>query len=129
MRLQRYLYEPRPHQWHMLSDAENDFVNPGDLNVDRLLSDPDMRLLIVVKKNAARLRSVRTWLEAANPEVLARVPILIVDDEADQASIDTSPIGDVDKRSRINDLIVRLLDLRKASYVGYTASPFANLAH
>ena len=56
----------------------------------------------------------------------AEVPILLIDDEADNASIDTS--SEDESPSRINGLIKELLALfpRKA-YIGYTATPFANV--
>ncbi|MGA4814634.1 Z1 domain-containing protein [Pseudomonas aeruginosa] len=51
---------------------------------------------------------------------------MIIDDEADQASPNSHPKPD--ERTKINELIVQLLaDLPKAAYVGYTATPFANL--
>ena len=47
------------------------------------------------------------------------VPVVIIDDEADQASVATA---------RINGLICEILELLpKAAYIGYTATPFANL--
>src|SRR5439155_10525261 len=57
-------------------------------------------------------------------------PVLVIDDEADQASVDT---GSNARRSTINENIRHLLSrnkteaARKAAYVGYTATPFANL--
>src|SRR5207249_11061084 len=56
---------------------------------------------------------------SANAEVLADCPAVIINDEADQASVATP---------RINGLIKDLLQLLpRAVYVGYTATPFANL--
>lgn len=57
----------------------------------------------------------------------------MIDDESDQATINTAdPMGvadgDVVPRSAINDAIRRLLkQLPRAQYVGYTATPFANV--
>ena len=54
------------------------------------------------------------------------VPILLIDDEADNASIDTS--SEDESPSRINALIKELLGLfPKKAYIGYTATPFANV--
>lgn len=63
-------------------------------------------------------------------------PLLVIDDEADQASVDTRKLtldndGNPDDEhdpARINGLIRQLIQLfdRKA-YVGYTATPFANI--
>src|SRR5439155_17011279 len=65
-----------------------------------------------------------------------RVPVLVVDDEADLASVDTkaqafdesgNPDPDHDP-ARTNELIRRILrSFEKVAYVGYTATPFANI--
>ena len=47
-------------------------------------------MLAIVKKNGPRLRSLKRWLFGARPELLARCPVLIIDDEADQASVNTA---------------------------------------
>ena len=68
---------------------------------------------------------------------LPDVPLLVIDDEADHASINTkpiptdpmtgSPLDDYDVTA-INGKIRQLLSLfSKSSYVGYTATPFANI--
>ena len=65
---------------------------------------------------------------------LKSVPALIVDDESDQASINTwdatksSQQGTDKDRTKTNRCIVDLLNLLpRAQYVGYTATPFANV--
>ncbi|SHE66809.1 Z1 domain-containing protein [Schwartzia succinivorans] len=58
----------------------------------------------------------------------ASYPALIIDDEADQASINTKDVEKTDNPSTINGLIRKLLNLFECkSYVGYTATPFANI--
>lgn len=87
--------------------------------------------LAVVKKNKSVLTKLVRDLKLITTK-LAEVPALIVDDESDQASINTS---DPDKweegrteRTAINGLISELLELLpRAQYVGYTATPFANV--
>ena len=89
--------------------------------------------LIVVKKIPARLGKLLKDLEKVGSSSLAAVPALIIDDESDQASINTL---DPDKqrqdeerkrRTRTNEQIVEILKtLPRAQYVGYTATPFAN---
>ena len=57
---------------------------------------------------------------------LVDAPMLLIDDEADNASINISK--DFDKASRINSLIRELLSIfSRSCYVGYTATPFANI--
>lgn len=117
-RLGNDLVEPNQEYWTPLTAAGRDFTPPPNATV-YLSTVGENRVLCVVKKNAARLRRLRDWLRSANPDVLEQCPVLIIDDEADQASVATA---------RINGLIREILDLLpKAAYIGYTASPFANL--
>ncbi|MCY7783043.1 MULTISPECIES: Z1 domain-containing protein [Bacillus] len=88
------------------------------------------RNLLVVKKNKSVLESLKEillqsiMLSKKNEDV----PVLIIDDEADQASVDTSNPNKEENPKTINKLIREILELfRKKSYVGYTATPFANL--
>ena len=50
---------------------------------------------------------------------------MVIDDEADQASLDAS--GGLGERTKINKEIHRILSLQRVSYLGYTATPFANI--
>ncbi|MGH9174877.1 MAG: Z1 domain-containing protein, partial [Vicinamibacterales bacterium] len=78
-----------------------------------------------MKKNARRLENLVSWLDNASPATQAACPILVIDDEADQASVNTAK--EKAERTKINNLLVQLLSLPKAAYIGYTATPFANL--
>ena len=88
----------------------------------------------IVKKNPAALRKLIADLTPIRGD-LDHLPVLIIDDESDQASVDTtnpakwsSPSAADRKRTTINGLITDLLKLcRRAQYVGYTATPFANV--
>lgn len=95
--------------------------------------------IFVVKKNATVLRLLRQWIQSRlkhNNETHSNLPLLMIDDEADNASIDTRymqededgrPSEDHDP-TRINNEIRRILQLfNRSSYVGYTATPFANV--
>lgn len=102
--------------WHQITKPEHDFVPPA--NAASLLASKDQKLLLVVKKNAPVLRKLRKWLREAE-EHLGNCPTLIIDDEADQATVATTTI---------NPLITDIIKcLPKVVYVGYTATPFANL--
>ncbi|WNB90926.1 Z1 domain-containing protein [Bacillus sp. NEB1478] len=85
--------------------------------------------IIVTKKVATVLESLREILSRVDKDL----PILIIDDEADQASIDVknSPLDRSDRiysPSTINGWIREIFMLfNKRSYVGYTATPFANV--
>jgi hypothetical protein len=98
--------------------AENLGVNTGQLNET---------VVFVVKKNTSTLRNLRNWLDDSDiGQPLNNQPMLLIDDEADQASINTN---DEDKDpTRINEQIRSLLQLfSRRCFVGYTATPFANI--
>jgi hypothetical protein len=84
--------------------------------------------LFVIKKNAHTLNNLLEWLKenARSTSASFDVPMLLIDDEADNASINTRyGSGEV---TRINGQIRDLLHLfDRSSYVGYTATPFANI--
>jgi len=86
--------------------------------------------IAVVKKQRERLKALKAELRAVGRAKCADVPTLIIDDESDQASVNTvNPKAVVDKaRSAINEDIVGILELLpRANYLGYTATPFANV--
>lgn len=83
-------------------------------------------VILVVKKNKSTLENLIDWLQHNNPHHLKNYPMLLVDDEADQASINTRKKGE--EATTINSKIRELLHLfNRSSYVGYTATPFANV--
>ena len=101
-------------------------------------------LLFVVKKNVTILKHLLAWIhhsaDAKDPVSGRRyhrdTPILIIDDESDQASIDTNRMpmdenGQPDLEhdpTKTNKLIRSLLySFDKSAYVGFTATPFANI--
>ncbi|WP_456901880.1 MULTISPECIES: Z1 domain-containing protein [unclassified Geodermatophilus] len=116
IRLVKDLVEANPGQWHQVTSETHDFVPPP--NPKAFFASSDQHLLLVVKKNAAVLRKLRRWLGNAG-EYLENCPTLIIDDEADQSTVATA---------KINPLLFDVLSkFPKVGYVGYTATPFANL--
>ncbi|MFE6160098.1 Z1 domain-containing protein [Streptomyces sp. NPDC056486] len=89
--------------------------------------------IMVVKKNKAVLdKLVKNLKQIQAQGLLAEIPALIIDDESDQASVNTIDPkrweGGDPKRTAINGLISQLLGLLpRAQYIGYTATPFANV--
>ena len=86
------------------------------------------KILWVVKKNVKVLESLNKFLTTKLSRHGGKLdlPLLVIDDEADNASVDTKYGGD--KPSAINQQIRLLLHTsRRYSYVGYTATPFANI--
>lgn len=96
---------------------------PQDSEVVRSVLHGDGHALIVVLKNRRRLEDAKACL--ATPE-LRDFPALIIDDEGDEASLNTQFRSG--KRSAIYESILRLrAALRVHAYVAYTATPQANL--
>lgn len=126
-RLERELVDLNRQHWITLTTIDQDF-RPGPVrNVNAFLADSrDLKVLCVVKKNAAVLRRLLRWLRAASREVLSSCPVMVIDDEADLASINTSKYAE--ERTAINRYLLEILALLpKAAYIGYTATPFANV--
>jgi len=125
-RLEDELRGPHASEWVSLTAPDNDFSRGYAQNADALLNPrTNQKALCVVKKNACRLRLLRDWFRAASRTTLATCPVLIIDDEADQASLNAARSGGT---SRINGLLKEILEgLQKAAYIGYTATPFANV--
>ncbi len=105
---------------------------------DRAGIAPESRpLLLVVKKNAKILANLNAWVgDFLVPRGDTReIPLLVIDDEADQASVDTGEQEFVDglpdpdyEPKRVNAEIRKLLKaFHKSAYVAYTATPFANI--
>ncbi|GAA1979989.1 Z1 domain-containing protein [Terrabacter lapilli] len=110
--------------WAALTTDDRDFGEV--LHGQALLQNPQMRTLAVVKKNPVRLQRLRDWLKNIDPTVRAQAPILLLDDEADQAT--PNSLAARQELSRINALIREIWsEIPTGSYVGYTATPFANI--
>lgn len=89
------------------------------------MSEP---VLLVLKKNKKILENLTEWLHDFNAGTDDRIdmPILVIDDEADSASVNTRAAGG--NPTAINEKIRGLLKLfTRSSYVGFTATPFANI--
>lgn len=85
--------------------------------------------LAVVKKNSSALGKLEKDLKSILTR-LGDIPALIIDDEADQASINTKKqkAGQKTDRTKINEHIANLLSyMPRCQYVAYTATPFANV--
>lgn len=83
-------------------------------------------IIFVTKKNKAPLESLQSWLKEQSHGQKIDFPLLLVDDEADNASINTQK--NPNATTSINAAIRQILNLfSRSSYVGYTATPFANI--
>jgi hypothetical protein len=82
-------------------------------------------MLLVLKKNKSVLRNLVDWFRDNNLD-FSEFPMLLIDDEADHASVNTS--AEDTEATAINAGIRELLSLfPKHCYLGYTATPFANI--
>ena len=105
-----------------LTDEECDFNQY--LNHIKLQPDDKTPLVLVMKKNSKVLKSFSDWLD--KNEKFTRLPMILIDDEADNASINTNKNGE--EPTTINKSIRSILDkFDKSNYIGFTATPFANV--
>lgn len=92
------------------------------------INDFKKPVVVVIKKNISTLKALFNWLHDFNAKngQIGDVPMLLIDDEADNASVDTNR-EDVNP-TKTNWHLRRILSLfSKSCYVGYTATPFANI--
>jgi hypothetical protein len=107
------------------TSRDQDF-NKGSAGVIFSLEAHSEPMIFITKKNKGPLGSLQNWLkEQAHGQNIA-APLLLIDDEADNASINTSKHPN--ETTAINGGIRKILNLfDRSSYVGYTATPFANI--
>ncbi len=98
------------------------------------------RYVTVCLKNKKRLERLIDWLYD-NDKITQKLRIVVIDDEADQASVNTAEITleEEQERCAINQLIVNLVNGKKSdgstpavsfqsmNYIAYTATPYANV--
>ena len=106
--------------------AREDFKKHTATSIAMKLGSLKEPVLLVLKKNPSTLENLHDWLSKNNLHDLKDFPVLLIDDEADHASINTNkPESDP---TTINRWIRDVLALfPRCSFVGYTATPFANI--
>lgn len=136
--------DPRIHPHCATTRADN-----GDFNAavarNFAISPEERPWLFVVKKGKPVLTQLLRWIRghvadttdaATGRRIVTNLPLLVIDDEADNASVDTGEqlfnedgTPDEDHQPKaINSLIRQILHaFSKSAYVGYTATPFANI--
>ncbi len=104
-----------------------DFV--GNCNKITMSLANNSLILFVIKKNVSVLQRLYNWLKEQNIDPLkgcVDVPMLLIDDEADNASVNTRK--DETDPTRTNKFIRQICNLfMNSTYVGFTATPFANV--
>ena len=129
--------------WNVLDfTAEDRQLTEDELKLNSLNGSKNFanRYLTVCLKNRSRLEKLIDWLYSDSTRT-NKLRIVVIDDEADQASINTADITPEEEQERcaINQLIVNLVNGKKSdgstpdtnfqamNYIAYTATPYANV--
>lgn len=111
-----------------VTSTTSDFNTSTANKLSGKLSSINSPVVFVLKKNKSVLEKLEGWMRLFNRNPATGTidsPLLLIDDEADNASVSTKPGEDP---TTINKNIRKILKLfSKASYVGFTATPFANI--
>ncbi|MGQ0467904.1 MAG: Z1 domain-containing protein [Sporichthyaceae bacterium] len=108
------------------TSSTRDFAKAAASQVGVPLQNLNEPAVFVIKKNATTLKNLIEWLQTSSRQAQIDSPLLIIDDEADNASINVSQ--DPAAVSRINSQIREILQMfSRSTYLGYTATPFANI--
>ena len=122
-------------RWHNLTSAgwldgkeTGEFSGKGINKFKDIFLSKERPVLAIIKKNVKIMERLIKWIENSEEKDRVNVPILIIDDEADQASVDGNANKEETDPTKTNEKIRKIIELfvRKA-YVGYTATPFANV--
>lgn len=112
------------------SDNNGDFKRQTATSINVPIGGKSPTVL-VIKKNKSILENLILWLyqftkESENGDKkIFDIPLLLIDDEADNASVNSGTELDV---RTINRLIRTLLNLfNQNTFIGYTATPYANI--
>lgn len=96
------------------------------------------RYFTVCLKNSTRLKNLIQWAQV-DKNKMKQMKILVIDDEADQAGINTGRIEEEEEQKKINALLCNLVNgkdedgkdidekYHAMNYIGYTATPYANI--
>lgn len=118
---------------YYLTTKDYDFKKSNANTMGIHLQGSNEAIIVVVKKHATILKNLYEWIKEKNDlnvdadaEKKLDSQMLLIDDEADYASINTKhKKNDI---TAINSSIRKLLTLfKRSTYVGYTATPFANI--
>ena len=137
---------PRPSKkWVCLTDSDGDFDNTQSPSC---LIRPTGPMIAIVKKNPTTLKKLRTWLNSS-PSDVKELKLLLIDDEADYASVNTAnkempdaenalegeeeglSEEELEEEERCTTINAHVRSIRNLfnthAYIGYTATPYANV--
>ena len=123
--------------FRLLENLSEKSTNPNRLADLELDEKRNMRYFYVCLKNSKVLEHLIKWLNKSNSSYKKKqLRIVLIDDEADQAGVNTANI-DEGELSKINSCIKQIVFCNNGSqnlgpyssmnYIGYTATPYANL--
>ncbi|OJH42993.1 endonuclease [Paracoccus sp. SM22M-07] len=112
-----------------LTNTRRDFHKDTASSNTSQIDSYKVPVVLVIKKNPSTLKNLLDWLKdnsATGHDQMIDQPMLLIDDEADNASINTKYAKE--EVTKINGQIRDLLaTFNRSCYVGYTATPFANI--
>jgi hypothetical protein len=110
-----------------LTSVAGDFGAAVNKTIDVALGE--VPVVLVIKKNVAILKNLLKKIRGGKvPYTTLKCPTLVIDDEADHSSVNTAKIDPDTDPTRINELIRKILwACDKVAFVGYTATPYANI--
>jgi hypothetical protein len=112
-----------------LTTSKSDFNKTTATNNKSQIGSYNVPVVLVIKKNTNTLKNLIDWLRensARGDAEMIDQPMLVIDDEADNASINTR--YSKKEVTTINGQIRDLLQIfHRSCYVAYTATPFANI--
>lgn len=128
--------------WIELEHPKKNSRHSQQMHELHLEEDSKMRYMTVCLKNKTRLRDLIGWIENDKKQI-RNLKVLVIDDEADQAGINTADVYSDEDRKTINQLILNLVHCRNVkahsdkdntytghyqamNYISYTATPYAN---
>lgn len=115
---------------NVLTSVNFDFLTANQRSLNGIpLQNLSQPVLLVMKKNVTPLKRLIEFLKSQpgmqQGSSQLDLPLLLLDDEADNASVNAKKDEDP---AKINSLIRELLgQFKRSTYVGYTATPFANV--
>ncbi len=113
----------------VLTSTLTDFKSQNANNLGFDLRGINVPVIFVIKKNVTVLKRLNKWLKTFNSNGNQKIEhsLLVIDDEADNASVNTKANPE-DTPTAINGQIRELVSaFSRSSYVGFTATPFANI--
>jgi len=117
----------KPIKVTAMTSMEYDFIGSKD-QITTSLANHQL-VMFIVKKNTKVLDKLHNWLYEMNADPSDKkihYPMLLIDDEADNASINTNK--DEDDPTKTNEIIRKLAHVfTQTTYVGFTATPYANV--